>query len=85
MLVSLSFMFIREDIEENPELQREAAALHQDVKAMEHTIGKTLQEQQEELHPLKSQVIWTIYKNLNKAFAISLVVFRHKCYNTVKC
>ena len=45
-------MFIREDIEENPELQREAAALHQDVKAMEHTIGKTLQEQQEELHPL---------------------------------
>ena len=52
LLVSLSFMFIREDIEENPELQREAAALHQDVKAMEHTIGKTLQEQQEELHPL---------------------------------
>ena len=45
-------MFIREDIEENPELQREAAALHQDVKAMERTIGKTLQEQQEELHPL---------------------------------
>ena len=41
LLVSLSFMFIREDIEENPELQREAAALHQDVKAMEHTIGKT--------------------------------------------
>ena len=52
LLVSLSFMFIREDIEENPELQREAAALHQDVKAMEHTIGKTLQKQQEELHPL---------------------------------
>ena len=52
LLVSLSFMFIREDIEENSELQREAAALHQDVKAMEHTIGKTLQEQQEELHPL---------------------------------
>ena len=52
LLVSLSFMFIREDIEENPELQREAAALHQDVKAMEHTIGKTLQAQQEELHPL---------------------------------
>ena len=52
LLVSLSFMFIREDIEENTELQREAAALHQDVKAMEHTIGKTLQEQQEELHPL---------------------------------
>ena len=52
LLVSLSFMFIREDIEETPELQREAAALHQDVKAMEHTIGKTLQEQQEELHPL---------------------------------
>mgnify|MGYP004678111763 FL=1 len=36
----------------NRRLQREAAALHQDVKAMEHTIGKTLQEQQEELHPL---------------------------------
>ena len=53
LLVSLSFMFIREDIEENPELQREAAALHQDVKAMEHTIGKTLQEQQEELHLMR--------------------------------
>ena len=52
LLVSLCFMFIHEDIEENPDLQREAAALEQDVKAMEHTIGKTLQEQREELRPL---------------------------------
>lgn len=40
LLVSLSFMFIREDIEENPELQRKAAALHQDVKAMDTPSAK---------------------------------------------
>lgn len=50
LLVSLCFMFIREDIEENPELQQEAAALHHDVKAMEHTLDKTLREQCRDLH-----------------------------------
>ena len=49
LLVSFALMFIREDLEENPVIEKDLAEIRQETREIDHALRQELQEQQQEL------------------------------------
>ena len=49
LLVSFALMFIREDLEENPVIEKDLAEIRQETREIDRTLRQELQEQQQEL------------------------------------
>ena len=49
LLVSFALMFIREDLEENPLIEKDLTAIRQETQEIDHTLRQELQEERREL------------------------------------
>ena len=49
LLVSFTLMFIREELEENPVIEKDLTAIRQETREIDHALRQELQEQQQEL------------------------------------
>ena len=49
LLVSFALMFIREDLEANPVIEKDLAEIRQETREIDHALRQELQEQQQEL------------------------------------
>ena len=49
MLVSFALMFIREELEENPVIEKDLTAIRQETREIDRTLKQELQEEQREL------------------------------------
>ena len=49
LLVSFALMFIREELEENPVIEKDLTAIRQETREIDRTLKQELQEQQREL------------------------------------
>ena len=52
LLVSFALMFIREELEENPVIEKDLTAIRQETREIDHALRQELQEQQQELREL---------------------------------
>ena len=50
LLVSFALMFIREEIEENPAIEKDLAEIRQETREIDRTLKQELKEEREELH-----------------------------------
>ena len=50
LLVSFALMFIREEIEENPAIEKDLAEIRQETRGIDRTLKQELKEEREELH-----------------------------------
>ena len=50
LLVSFALMFIREEIEENPAIEKDLAEIRQETREIDQTLKQELKEEREELH-----------------------------------
>ena len=50
LLVSFALMFIREEIEENPAIEKDLAEIRQETREIDRTLEQELKEEREELH-----------------------------------
>ena len=50
LLVSFVLMFIREEIEENPAIEKDLAEIRQETREIDRTLKQELKEEREELH-----------------------------------
>lgn len=50
LLVSFALMFIREDLEENPVIEKDLAEIRQETKEIDHALKEELRAEHEELH-----------------------------------
>ena len=50
LLVSYALMFIREEIEENPAIEKDLAEIRQETREIDRTLKQELKEEREELH-----------------------------------
>ena len=50
LLVSFALMFIREEIEENPVIEKDLAEIRQETREIDRTLKQELKEEREELH-----------------------------------
>ena len=50
LLVSFALMFIREEIEENPAIERDLAEIRQETREIDRTLKQELKEEREDLH-----------------------------------
>ena len=50
LLVSFALMFIREEIEENPAIEKDLAEIRQETQEIDRTLKQELKEEREELH-----------------------------------
>ena len=49
LLVSFTLMFIREELEENPVIEKDLTAIRQETREIDRTLKQELQEEQREL------------------------------------
>ena len=49
LLVSFALMFIREDLEENPVIEKDLTAIRQETREIDHALKQELQEERQEL------------------------------------
>ena len=49
LLVSFALMFIREELEENPVIEKDLTAIRQETREIDRTLKQELQEEQREL------------------------------------
>ena len=49
LLVSFALMFIREDLEENPVIEKDLTAIRQETREIDHALKEELQEERQEL------------------------------------
>ena len=50
LLVSFALMFIREEIKENPAIEKDLAEIRQETQEIDRTLKQELKEEREELH-----------------------------------
>ena len=50
LLVSFALMFIREEIKENPAIEKDLAEIRQETREIDRTLKQELKEEREELH-----------------------------------